>query len=44
MQSFSVGGPGGSSIMIKRNAGTVTGFLTLQTTSNAIANCEAITR
>ncbi len=44
MQSFSIGGPGGSSIMIKKNAGTVTGFLTLQTTSNAIANCEAITR
>ena len=44
MQSFSIGGPGDSSVMIKRNSGVVTGFLTLQTTSNAIASCEAITR
>jgi len=44
MQSFSIGGAGDSSVMITRNSGVVTGFLTLQTTSDAIASCEAITR
>ena len=42
MQSFSVGGPGGSSVIIQRNSGVVTGFLTMQTTSDAVASCESL--
>ena len=42
MQSFSVGGPADSTIRISRSLGTVSGFLTLQTSSDAVASCEAI--
>jgi len=40
-ETFSVGNQGDKSITITRT-GTVTGFLTLQTTSNAQASCIAI--
>jgi len=39
--SFSVGSQSNESITITRT-GTVTGFLTLQTTSDAIASCTAV--
>ena len=42
MQSFSIGGPAGSSVVITKNSGSLSGFLTIQTASNAIASCEAI--
>ncbi len=42
MQSFSIGGPAGSSVVITKNSGSLSGFLTMQTASNAIASCEAI--
>ena len=42
MQSFSLGGPADSSIRITRSGGLVTGFLTLQTMSDATASCEQI--
>lgn len=38
LESFSIGGQADNIINITRT-GTVTGFLTLQTTSDAIANC-----
>ena len=38
MNSFSVGGPAGSTITIT-SLGTITGFLTLQTMSDAKASC-----
>ena len=41
MESFSVGAAADRSITITRT-GTVTGFLTLQTTSDAIASCTQI--
>lgn len=40
LESFSVGGPAEKSITIERT-GTVTGFITLQTTSDATASCTA---
>jgi len=40
LESFSVGGPAEKSVIIERT-GSVTGFLTLQTTSDAIASCTA---
>jgi len=40
LESFSVGNIGGMVITITRT-GTVTGFITLQTTSDAIASCTA---
>ncbi len=39
MESFSVGAPGGQQITITSSGGTVTGFITLQTISDAEANC-----
>jgi len=41
MQSFSVGGPADSTITISRT-GTITGFVTLQTASGAIASCDEL--
>ena len=38
MQSFSIGGPAGSTMTIS-SFGTITGYLTLQTMSNARASC-----
>ena len=38
MKSFSVGGPAGS-IMVISTSGTITGYLTLQTMSDAEASC-----
>lgn len=38
MESFSIGGPADSTMSISR-AGTITGFITLQTTSDAKASC-----
>jgi len=38
MQSFSIGGRADSSITISRS-GTITGYITLQTTSGATASC-----
>ncbi len=38
MESFSVGGPAGGDIIIA-SSGTITGYLTLQTTSDAEASC-----
>jgi len=40
LESFSVGNTAEKSIIIERT-GTVTGFITLQTTSDAIASCTA---
>ncbi len=40
LESFSVGSPGEKSIIIERT-GTVTVFVTLQTTSDATASCTA---
>lgn len=42
MQSFTVGGVADSSIRVSRLVGTITGFITLQTTSGATASCEQI--
>ena len=42
MHSFTVGGVADSSIRVSRLLGTITGFLTLQTTSDATASCEQI--
>ena len=42
MQSFSIGSSADSSIRITRSGGVVTGFLTLQTMSDATASCEQI--
>jgi len=42
MKSFSIGGPADSSIQITRSLGIITGFLTLQTSSDAIANCISV--
>ena len=42
MQSFSIGGSADSSIRITRSSGLVTGFLTLQTISDATATCEQV--
>jgi len=39
MKSFSIGGPADSSIRISRSLGLLTGFLTLQTSSDAVAAC-----
>ena len=39
MKTFSIGGPADSSIRISRSLGLLTGFLTLQTSSDAIAAC-----
>ena len=41
MEPFTVGGPAGTTTSITRT-GTVTGFLTLQTTSDATASCIGI--
>jgi len=41
MESFSVGGPAGGDIIIS-SFGTITGYLTLQTTSDAEASCIPI--
>jgi len=42
MQSFSIGGPADSSIRITNSVGTITGFITLETTSGASASCENV--
>lgn len=42
MHSFTVGDIADSSIRISRLAGTITGFITLQTTADATASCEQI--
>ena len=42
MLSLSIGGPASSSVVITKNSGSLSGFLTMQTASNAIASCEAI--
>jgi len=42
LEAFSVGNQGGKTITITRTGGTVTGFLTLQTTSDAKASCIAV--
>jgi len=42
MHSFSVGGVADSSIRVTRLTGTITGFITLQTASDATASCEQI--
>jgi len=39
LETFSIGSPGGNEILITRT-GTVTGFLTLQTTTGAAAGCS----
>jgi len=41
LQSFSIGGIADSTIRITK-MGNISGFLTLQTTSDAIATCEAV--
>jgi len=38
MESFSIGAPGGQQIIITKS-GIITGFLTIQTISGAVANC-----
>ena len=42
MKSFSIGGPADSSIRLTRTSGIITGFLTLQTTTDAIASCQQL--
>jgi hypothetical protein len=42
MKTFSLGGPADSSIRITRSLGTISGFLTLQTTSDAVASCQQL--
>jgi len=42
MKTFSIGGPEDSSIRITRNNGVITGFLTLQTASDATASCQPL--
>ena len=42
MKSFTVGGPADSSIRITRSIGAITGYLTLQTSSDATASCESL--
>jgi len=42
MKTFSIGGPANSSIRITNSEGTITGFITLQTTSGASAACENV--
>jgi len=42
MKTFSIGGPANSSIRITNSEGTITGFITLQTTSGASASCENV--
>ncbi len=42
MKTFSIGGPADSSIRITRSVGVITGFLTLQTSSDATASCEQV--
>ena len=42
MITFSIGGEAGSSIQLSRSVGTLSGFLTLQTTSAATATCTEI--
>ena len=42
MHSFSLGGVADSSIRVTRLTGTITGFITLQTASDATASCEQI--
>lgn len=39
MKTFTIGGPADSSIRISRSLGSLSGFLTLQTSSGAIASC-----
>jgi len=39
MQSFSIGAPADSAMSIEIGRGTITGFLTLQTISDATASC-----
>ena len=40
LETFSVGAPAGSDIIISRT-GSITGFLTMQTTSDATASCTS---
>ena len=42
MITFSVGGEAGASIQFEKSVGTISGFLTLQTTSDATAHCVEI--
>ena len=42
MKSFTIGGPADSSIRITRSIGAITGYLTLQTSSDATASCESL--
>ena len=42
MQSFSIGGHADSTMNIEVARGTITGFLTLQTTSDATASCTPL--
>ncbi len=42
MKTFTVGGPADSSIRISRSLGTITEYLTLQTSSDATASCEQV--
>jgi len=42
MKTFSIGGPADSSIRITRSVGVITGYLTLQTSSDATASCEQV--
>ena len=42
MRSFSIGGPADSTMSIGVNRGTITGFLTLQTMSDATASCTPL--
>lgn len=42
MESFTVGGVADSSIRISKLTGTITGFITMQTASDANASCDPI--
>ena len=42
MKTFSIGGSADSSLRITRTSGVITGFITMQTTPDAIASCEQI--
>ena len=42
MKTFSIGGSADSTIRLTTTSGVITGFLTLQTSSDATASCEEI--
>ena len=42
LKTFTIGGPAGSNIRISKSLGELSGFLTLQTSSDAKASCKEV--